>query len=215
MEFSSTTTMARIYLLAMIVLVPAVTKANHNIADFRATRVDEGISIHWKATSNLSFQYFEIERSIDGRLFESLSLIYPATTNKVTTAYSWVDQNPLLNRSYYRLKAVDLDGHIEYSAIIAFINKTPQRLLIEAFPSPSDGNFSIYLAGICQHPDAKIHITIHNLNGKKMFSEIFATTLLFDNRIHLNMENLLPPGTYIMVVNSDQSTSRTRLSITE
>lgn len=83
------------------------------ILNFEGEYKYQAVYFKWELNPNLTFQLKEIERSTDSVNF------YPCLTfSGITTKqFAW-DKQPITGKSYYRLKVIDINGMIEYSAII-------------------------------------------------------------------------------------------------
>lgn len=83
------------------------------LLDFTAT-VDRGIvDINWSTASQVNNNYFTIERSQDGYMWENLEEIKGAGNSTSTLTYNTKDPKPYLGTSYYRLSQTDYDGTTE------------------------------------------------------------------------------------------------------
>jgi hypothetical protein len=93
----------------------------------------------WTTTSEINFDRFEIQRSTDGRAFETIGSVKGKGFNfkDLETNYSFFDSNPIAGKNYYRLKSVDYDAYFEYSKII--LENWEGKRLISVYPNPADG----------------------------------------------------------------------------
>ena len=69
----------------------------------------------WRVANEQNMSVYEIEKSADSKTFTPLSKIN--AKNGQSQTYNALDEKPFAGVSYYRLKMVDLDGHVTYSAI--------------------------------------------------------------------------------------------------
>jgi hypothetical protein len=85
---------------------------------FTANTFKESVKLNWATASELNFDFFSIEKSIDGLNFKEISKVkgYGTTTDRQD--YSLVDEKPYLGKNYYRLKSVDFDGYSEYFDVV-------------------------------------------------------------------------------------------------
>lgn len=75
--------------------------------------------IYWTTQTETNNDYFIVERSIDGEIFEEISKIKGAGNSNQTINYLITDYEPKKGVNYYRLKQVDFDGTYSYSEIKA------------------------------------------------------------------------------------------------
>jgi Secretion system C-terminal sorting domain len=91
----------------------------------------------WTTATESEFSHYAVERSNDGRTFETLGKVLPEFANSETEQnYSYTDEYPFKGINYYRLKMVDLDGSSEYSRTIAVFMEDADSG-ISLFPNPA------------------------------------------------------------------------------
>ncbi|MEO8413678.1 MAG: choice-of-anchor tandem repeat GloVer-containing protein [Ginsengibacter sp.] len=73
--------------------------------------------LSWKVTNQQLLHYYQLQRSLDGKVFSPVADI----NNAGTTSYTYNDyiDASLAQLYYYRLKLVDIDGKFTYSNIVA------------------------------------------------------------------------------------------------
>jgi hypothetical protein len=86
----------------------------------------------WATGSERNSHSFDIERSQDGKTFTRIGNV---KAQGKAANYSFVDNSPLNNTSYYRLKSIDNDQSFEYSKIISIQNKSAKGKL-SVYPNP-------------------------------------------------------------------------------
>jgi hypothetical protein len=113
------------------------------LAGFFANRTkDNEVKVTWQTAMEKNNAYFDIERSEDGKTFRSIGQVKGKGNTSSGFNYSFMDEKPLKNINYYRLKQNDTDGRFEYSSVIAVKNKTKQDYF-EIFPNPTEGVLNI------------------------------------------------------------------------
>ncbi len=83
-----------------------------------------GIELTWKTSTEINNEKFEIERSSKGSIFSQIGSVKGQGNSYSKNSYNFLDSNPSVGISYYRLKQVDFDGKYEYSPIIKVENKS-------------------------------------------------------------------------------------------
>lgn len=86
------------------------------LVSFDAVARDNVSVLTWETSSEVNNEGFYVERSKDGKRFESLGFVKGNGTTSVTNAYEFVDETPNED-NYYRLRQVDFDGSEDYSDI--------------------------------------------------------------------------------------------------
>lgn len=103
------------------------------------------VAISWETASEITSSHFVIERSADALNYEELTKVTAQGESSEVHQYRFVDMNPLIGVSYYRLRQVDLDSAVvEYRPIAAYLGG--ENLDEGIYPNPlvSD-NFFIKL----------------------------------------------------------------------
>lgn len=96
----------------------------------------------WTTATELNNDYFTVERSRDGLVFEAIGEIPGAGTSMSTHAYEWLDRAPHSGFSYYRLRQTDFDGTSSLSPVVAVWMEVPGTSL-SVFPNPNNGSFTV------------------------------------------------------------------------
>ncbi|MCH7534984.1 MAG: T9SS type A sorting domain-containing protein [Bacteroidetes bacterium] len=94
------------------------------------------IEIEWTTATETNNDFFTIERSLDGRLWEQVSIINGAGNSYDYLDYKLIDENPFLAVSYYRLKQTDFDGQFSYSWIESVDLSISEGNKTRIFPNP-------------------------------------------------------------------------------
>lgn len=99
---------------------PALPPLPVKLISFTGTRIDPTIRLQWKVANETLFDYYQVERSLDGRSFTSIGNV-PGTGQD---QYEFVDPFPLPGINYYRIRMVDRDGSFSYSKVVSVISST-------------------------------------------------------------------------------------------
>jgi hypothetical protein len=109
---------------------------------------NEGIKnkLEWITSSELNNDYFSLEHSDDGSVFESFQTVDGAGNSSVRINYNAYDYAPYNGTTYYRLKQTDFNGNYSYSSVISVENKMDQIAVTNVHPNPtsSDLSFDFY-----------------------------------------------------------------------
>lgn len=100
---------------------------------FEAEAEGEQVLLNWETAWEQNSSHFIVERSQDGAGFQELLQENAAGNSSGVRNYFAQDEQPFRGRSYYRLRAVDLDGVITYSQIESVL---VSGNLIRLFPNP-------------------------------------------------------------------------------
>ncbi len=98
------------------------------------------VVLNWSTASELNNEYFEIEKSTNGRDFTSLGTVKGSGTVSDYRQYKFVDKLPG-TENYYRIKQVDFDGKTDYSKMIVLksncIENDENIGIATLFPNPA------------------------------------------------------------------------------
>ncbi len=120
-------------------------------------------NLTWKANCTSIQAIFDIERSIDGRKYNSIASI-TASNSRCLQPFDLTDNDPAPGMNYYRIKMIDVDGKISYSSTIALLNKKSGFEIVNLLPNPvTDGKA---LLNITSAEKQGLHITVSDASGK-------------------------------------------------
>ncbi|HEX8516197.1 MAG TPA: T9SS type A sorting domain-containing protein [Bacteroidia bacterium] len=125
--------------------------------------------IDWTTATETNNDYFSLERSKDGILFESLTIVDGAGSSSEIKNYTAYDNLPLEDINYYRIRQTDHDGHYTYSKVIAVKKEifVPEVFNIHPNPASNELNFEI------QSPSAaQISIQIVDVTGRVVADQL-------------------------------------------
>ncbi|MEH0157248.1 hypothetical protein V6R21_24255 [Limibacter armeniacum] len=81
---------------------------------FSAKRQSSDVMLTWATASEVNNDYFEIQRSTDGKNFEIIGSVNGNGDSQARIDYEFIDTNAPKGTVYYRLKQVDYNGKFEY-----------------------------------------------------------------------------------------------------
>lgn len=109
--------------------------------DFQAKLVNDNRHTRctWQTATELNNDYFTVERSVDGLIWESLGHVQGAGTTHDPQAYEWLDRHPYEGVSYYRIAQTDYNGALDYSVIRSVERKKETQFAV--YPNPGNQHF--------------------------------------------------------------------------
>jgi hypothetical protein len=105
-----------------------------NFKNFEVLRQQNFNLIKFSTTNEINTKNYEIQSSFNGIDFNTIGIINSNNNAITTNEYSFLHENPLYNKIWYRIKQVDKDGNYQFSNTIKIDNK--QISLINVFPNP-------------------------------------------------------------------------------
>ena len=89
------------------------------LQNFSVRNVNENIHLQWATSYEKNSNYFEIQRSTDGRNFSQIGKVYTSGNSTMVNNYNFDDKQAAKGVNYYRLASVDLDGKTGLSKIVS------------------------------------------------------------------------------------------------
>lgn len=131
------------------------------LINFNATILDikQQVLLDWQTASEISNDYFTLERSQNGFEWKEMININGAGNSSTLLNYSTIDDNPYFGISYYRLKQTDFDGQYSYSQVRSVNIKNEGNAEIEILPNPTEGQITI-IGDVFELDQVKIYNTL-------------------------------------------------------
>jgi hypothetical protein len=108
------------------------------LVDFNAKNNDSKVMVKWSTNNELNSSHYEIERSFNGRNFESAGRVI-SNNSALQNTYSFTDNVLKSGVVYYRLAMVDKDGSINYSRIVSVNIRSDKSFAVENVAIASGG----------------------------------------------------------------------------
>lgn len=89
------------------------------------------VRTNWSTASESENSHFIVERSRDGVEFDKIGTVEGAGTTQQVQHYEYVDLDPVIGVSYYRLVQVDMDGTQSFSDMVPVVyTKAPEVVVV-------------------------------------------------------------------------------------
>lgn len=172
---------------------------------FNVSLSEQSIDLTWATSSEENFDHFELQRAgTDNQFFTIATVNGVGYNTQSIQQYTYNDENPLIGQNYYRLKAVDLDGSVEYFGV-RFINFDGAKE-IRVFPNPvNDSKVNVQ---INFEPTGQDRLVLIDQMGVELLT---VPVNGITNTIELNQN--INPGTYLLRYISATKQYTTRLVI--
>jgi hypothetical protein len=126
---------------------------------FTAVKQGSKALLQWTTSAENDTKWFEVQKSLDGRLFLPIGLVPAKNSTDESTDYSFVDILPLPGTNYYRLKEFESIGHSTLSNTVSLNFAPPLKVII--LPNPAIGSTNL----IVTNADGVYAIQIIDGNG--------------------------------------------------
>lgn len=103
---------------------------------FTASHVSNGNQLRWSTTTEVNNNQFEVQRSSNGRTFETIGVVKGKGNSQKVTNYSFMDESVTKGTVFYRLKQIDFDGKFEYSKTVSVTVAAATSGISQLAPNP-------------------------------------------------------------------------------
>lgn len=162
--------------------------------------------LDWNTASEKDADYFDVQKSNDGKNFYSIGRVKAHGNSTVMSYYNFADANIGSGVFYYRIKEVDYNG--EY--ILTDIKAVKQAVIgvVALFPNPvADGSFSVVMPedriGVC-------HVVLYDNSGRLVFDE---QTSDFNSKFTVSSDQLLPGSYAVKITDAAGNTWQNRIVV--
>ena len=158
---------------------------------------DKGVEFSWSTATETNNDYFTIERSADGYIFEELGTVKGAGNSNQVLSYSFIDDNFTHNFYYYRLKQTDFDGTSITKPVLALGCEN------EDVTNLSIGYGASHISTVLNNP---IQGNVYTISLIAVSGAIVKTDIItdFDTNIRYQIENeYLSKGVYFVSFRSE------------
>jgi hypothetical protein len=168
------------------------------LSGFTVSREDNRVKLEWSTASEQNNAWFEIQRSSDGKTWNTIANVKGQGTTAASNAYKVYDDSPLSGLNYYVIKQYDVNGH-SYQSEVKILRMPNLKSIIFVSPNPSRSgiNFSIVNRGA-----SNVEATVTSMNGNIIHRELFNNVQ--PNSINkLNLKQQPAPGVYILKLKAE------------
>lgn len=160
--------------------------------------------LRWTTSSEQNNSGFEVQRSTDGITFTAIGFVNSQAmggNSSDALNYIFIDNNPVGDKQYYRLRQVDLDNRSKLSNIVMIKGNKPVTLAIGGlFPNPANSQINVILDAPVRD---KVTLVVMDATGKTVIQQV-VNVETGSNTIPVNISTLTN-GTYLvkLVCNSN------------
>ena len=170
------------------------------LVDFSATKYnDNSVQLAWETAMELNNDYFTIERSTDAVNWNAIGQVFGAGNSDNNIGYEYLDNNPLQETAYYRLKQTDFDGTFAYSPLVVVKNQKEEQKKVMVYPNPSS---SVVTVTNIENPAS---LKVFNSTGQDVSHLINLGMITGVNEMLIDISNLRR-GLYHVMVNGKTTT---------
>lgn len=181
------------------------------LLSFDAEATESTVELEWVTVSEENNDFYTVERSQDGVNFDEVLTVAGAGNSNNLLYYQAVDNDPLIGRSFYRLKQTDFNGGFEYSEMRSvLINHISVPYEIKLFPNPVNRGsilkieFEEFLV-----QDSNSEVVLMDLRGKRVKSIALGPQV--KRHVEFHIPSGLDEGIYLLSLINNGKSVRQRL----
>jgi len=139
-----------------------------SLTNLKAYQKGNAIQIEWTALNELNIGRYEVEKSANGFSFATAANMPARNNGNAQNNYAVLDTKPLQGDNFYRIKAIDKNGAVYYTAIIA-VNINGGKTSVTVMPNPVPNKMvNLQLNNLTA---GKYNVVLYNSAGQKVFNK--------------------------------------------
>jgi hypothetical protein len=179
------------------------------LAGFAVSRDDKKVKLQWITSSEENNSRFEIQRSNDGRTWQTIASVKGNGTSAGTNTYTAFDETPLVGINYYMIKQYDVNGQFHLSDVKFLRMSRGGKQIISVSPNPAHSEIKFSIA---DNALSNVEATLTNMNGKIIHKEIIKK-LEANTFNKLNLRQQPASGVYFLKLKSNGLSESVRLVV--
>lgn len=173
-----------------------------NLLHFNGNNNGSDITLAWQTTNEYNHNYFELEKSTDGRNFSPINRIAAqGGFSYLPFDYTYRDASPVRGANFYRLKMVSTSGTVKYSEVVKVLFGSNGRAVMVS-PNPAMSEITVSTAS-----GAFNQLTISNMSGRVVLQEKLLTN---NQKVDISR---LSPGQYTITLSGGNEKATEKLVI--
>jgi len=183
----------------------------HNLLSAASQYKNKAVTLNWKVAANEYVNYFQVERSFDGRNFELIHQMPRIVYKEGEQEYSYTDRlgNELPAAVYYRIRLVQHSGNNLLSKLLYHQienNEEPGPLV---FPNPVMQTLQLHFSS-----PVTTRTAVKLLNGQgRLVYGYSAAVISGNNRINMALPENIQPGYYVLVIQTGDKTMTEKILV--
>ena len=168
------------------------------LTSFNAEENNGDVIIDWVVHSQINNDYYTIEKSNDCFEWIEAGRIGGAGNSNTQIDYRFIDENPFIGTSYYRLKQTDYDGRYEVFNPVSICVEDEKTIGLHIYPNPAIDYIELDMVHSKDHLISH-HIQIYDAKGFRVYKKHFIGNL---SSFKINIKKF-KPGMYLVKSKSD------------
>jgi hypothetical protein len=178
------------------------------LLSFKAFVINANVRVEWITANERNTAYYYVQRSSNGRDFQTIGTIKAAGNSAGPLSYYFLDKSPISGITYYRLEEVDLDGNNIHSRT-EVVSITGNTSIVSVFPNPSNGDmFSVAVSDLA---GGSVTISLYDIVGRQILDKEISS--VEGNVIDVYPSQRLSPGVYMVLITTAKQVHKQKLII--
>lgn len=171
-----------------------------------------GIQVDWKVAAELNINRYQVERSTDGRNFNTAGTVAATGNTGGQVNYGWFDANPTPGTHFFRIRSIgNAAGDVKLTQIVRVVIGGDQTPAVTVAPNPIQGNtMNVQFRNVT---GGRYNLRLMNAAGQVMYTNI-AEHVGGNSTMTYRLPAVITAGTYTLeVLGSDRKTRFTQTII--
>jgi hypothetical protein len=173
---------------------------------------DNQVALKWQTSAEINNDYFVVERSRDGVIFDDVTTVNGNGTTTEISNYQTTDYEPYTGISYYRLKQVDFDGKEEiFPMVVVEIEGLPfEEPRLNIHPNPyKSGDVVVDIGGFNEQEE--VLVMISDISGNPICQKRMYPNATDMSRGITEKLQHAEPGFYLFIIVSNDKRVTARI----
>lgn len=191
--------LSRNFMFSLLFFAGYLTQVSAEVVYFsnlKAAEFEMGNLLEWTTSSEASSQSFIIEKSTDAVTYIELGTVEAAGNSNEQKTYNYLDVGSTDQKSFYRLKQVDVDGTSSFSQVVLLNKMMTNHFSMVSFNTTEVTDEFVVTYNSSVSGDMQVEVT--DETGTSVLHSEFFTASVGVNDLQVDMKNMTE-GTYQMV----------------
>jgi hypothetical protein len=170
---------------------------------FEAKKANDDVKLVWTTSSEINNKGFEVQRSVNGKTFETIAFVKGEGNSNYNVVYSSIDENAFainqVQKLYYRLNQIDFDGKSTLSPVKEVSINDAIGDDIHIYPNPFTNELNIETVNT---ENTISSVQIIDISGRILISQTEAVTIGLGT-IKLSNTSNLAAGIYLVKISTN------------
>lgn len=164
------------------------------LLSFDATVKENGVLLSWTTATEINNDFFTLERSSDGKLFEPIAQVSGAGNSEIELGYHYIDYPDYFGNVYYRLVQTDFDGTSEAFRPVMIRYQSGNKSAVLLFPTSLKAGAFVNMSN-CYGEVKSFNINMTAISGQSVHA---LEPVSKDGLIRFYIPQIVRPGIYIV-----------------